>query len=151
LYPRPWELLQAIPYPETASWIQFQLLVGLAAWPWLTTFTLLIFRQTMRQAKIKPAHVLRCAIYAGSFTTLLAIPLTHVIVRYSAWMLYGRTIFVDYHGMIAVLLLIAVLTYRLSIAYRVYLAFPQSVATCALAQAVVTLALLALFGWHIVF
>lgn len=37
----------------------------LALFPWFNFLVLMIFQQSMRRARIKPAHVLRCVVYSG--------------------------------------------------------------------------------------
>ena len=34
-------------------------------WPWLTFLSLMIFRFSMRRARVKPVHVLRCVLYSA--------------------------------------------------------------------------------------
>jgi len=38
---------------------------GCLAWPWLTAAILMIFRVSMRRAKVNAEHVLRCVLYSG--------------------------------------------------------------------------------------
>jgi hypothetical protein len=42
--------------------------IVVATWPLLDFLLLLIFRQSMRRAKVLPEHVARCAIYSGDIT-----------------------------------------------------------------------------------
>jgi hypothetical protein len=40
------------------------LLAFCVAWPWLTFFTLMLFRFSMRRARVRTIHVLRCVLYS---------------------------------------------------------------------------------------
>jgi hypothetical protein len=48
------------------------IIAEILAWPWLTFLILMIFRVSMRQAKIKHIHVLRCILYSSDAGILLA-------------------------------------------------------------------------------
>ena len=59
---------------EVARWVMNEdvesggpevLALMLLAWPWLTLAALLVFRISMRRARLKATHVLRCVLYAG--------------------------------------------------------------------------------------
>jgi hypothetical protein len=48
--------------------------VGVAvAWPWLSLAALLLFQASMRRAQVRPAHVLRAAVYGCDFGLLMAL------------------------------------------------------------------------------
>lgn len=124
------------------------LLSVLAFWPWLTFLALMVFRISMRRAKVKPAHVLRCVIYSydalfwlGALSLLLGpvaaglmllpVPTLKVAVPVAVGLMY-----------FAALLYMA---YRLTVAYRIYLQFHRPAATVAAAQIIVALAVFTAF------
>jgi hypothetical protein len=148
-------VLMAIDIPEALHNLGYEtnrllsMLVPVAlmyvCWPGLTIMTLMIFRQTMRQARIKPDHVVRCAVYSSDALILWAIPLllfsrSQAFDWDSAWSLTAILL----HPFIAALLLLALLllTWRLATAYRMYLRFPVALFTCVLSQVVVVLFML---------
>jgi hypothetical protein len=85
----------------------------------------------MRRARIKPSHVVRCAIY-GCDLGLLAIVLLAIISFRSEG--FDRSI--PYH---VLMILPIVATYRLMFAYRYYLRFSHPFLTVAASQIVVFL------------
>jgi hypothetical protein len=118
------------------------------AWPWLTVLTLMIFRTTVRRAHIKPGHIVRCAIYSVDTVLLLGIALAAVLMweplQVSFYWQYTAPL-LDPNVMWVLGLGAALLTIRLCFACRMYLRFPNAIATCLLSQAVVVLALLAAY------
>ncbi|HEY7091437.1 MAG TPA: hypothetical protein VH518_25290 [Tepidisphaeraceae bacterium] len=122
------------------------------SWPWLTVFALMIFRDTMDQARIKPEHVVRCAIYSFDSVLLLggALAVTSTwhpfgILGGGLWNLRYVLPLVAPDVLVVVLLGAILLTIKLSAAYRMYLRFPNAIATCVLAQLVVGLAILTVY------
>jgi hypothetical protein len=118
-------------------------------WPGVTILVLMIFRQTMRQARIKPDHVVRCAVYSSDAVILMAAPILllvrHADVlgyygRFSGWAMVGPLVWLPILG--PLLLALLILTWRLATAYRMYLGFPNAIVTCILSQVVVGLAML---------
>jgi hypothetical protein len=112
----------------------------LLAWPWLTLATLMVFRASMRRAKVKPRHVLRCTIYACDWTAWLGGAALVVFTTPFAeqWLpiFYPRAAV----PILAAALFAAYTTYRLGSAYSLYLAFDRPYAT-ALASQLITLLL----------
>jgi hypothetical protein len=134
-----------------------KLALALFTWPWLTALALMVFRISMRRARIRPVHVLRCVLYSADavlgagLVTLLFLALQ----AYNAQpMVRGR--FPDvlapppfflshprdnataamYFGCVAAVLFLA---YRLTAAYRHYLRFDRPVATVLASQVIVLL------------
>jgi hypothetical protein len=137
---------RAYPYPMPWDWqvwsnssVHLGFAAAAIAWPWLTFAGLLLFRQTMQQAKIKPAHVFRCAVYTSAIASPLLFPV--------AWSMRRGGIFIQiYHvdPLLPLLITItAIVSYRLSVAYALYLKFPQPLVTCLLVETVVVLSVLA--------
>src|SRR5215813_13491905 len=115
--------------------------------------SLLLYRASMRQAKIHRAHVLRCVIYSADGCLLLG-PILVLIAMFNEPYSY-RGIFwqwgyaIDSTMVMAGAVLLALLTYRLSVAYRRYLRLPHATAAVAASQVIVALAMFkAYFIWN---
>ena len=130
--------------------------VAFVVWPWLTAAALLLFQKSMRRAKVRPAHVLRVAIYGCDFNLLLAATAALLIAVAKiadsmpsldrwGWDLYKRTGLEERSLLVVFLVLTAaaVAAYRTGVAYRRYLRFHWPVPTVLAAQAIVALAALA--------
>src|SRR5205085_1953296 len=63
-FPEPFSVayLRLVYQRQYAYWfgVHLEIAVLYAAWPWLTLAVLLIFRASMRRAKVRAVHVLRC-------------------------------------------------------------------------------------------
>lgn len=144
--------------------------------PLLTIGSLLIFQVSMRRAKLRTAHILRCVAYTHEMmlpSALLSVIIWNVLWQgirllmtnwnggplsavwpWTAWLGIGHLPVmptVDYVSRLALIgalcgfaLSLIWCTYRLCIAYRVYLRFHAPVLTVLTAQAVTFLALLTL-------
>ena len=153
---------------EEGQWAIYLAALWLA-WPWLTLLTLLLFRISMRRARIRVAHVLRCVLY--SFDVVLWLGLATALalgVRVLAW--YGlappytdpppapipRDHPFEYRSDVvpdtlfwAGLLLLPLALYRLASAFRHYLRFDHPVATVLVAQAIaVLLVIVVALNWY---
>jgi hypothetical protein len=134
---------------------------ALLAWPWLTFVTLLLFRFSMRRARIRPAHVLRCVLY--SFDAVLwagvvaAVAVVPEVLGPRTWPSRGRQDWPEVLDMllgpylqdpvtkavlIAAALLLPFMAWRLTVAYRQYLRFDRPAATVLASQVIVLLALI---------
>jgi hypothetical protein len=117
-------------------------------WPWLTLATLMIFRASMRRARVRTVHVLRCALYSCDAAVWL-VPLTaYLVSEHGSRLVGGRydALFSPYYGsplLLVPLLPAAYTAYRLSAAYALYLRFDHPVATAVASQLIVMLAVLA--------
>jgi hypothetical protein len=116
----------------------------LLAWPWLTYGSLMIFQISMRRAKVKRDHVLRCVVYSGDIFLWLAI--VHLVVnsaRGAIAFAFGSHASVapgpDETSVLIWLCAWPVFIYRLIIAYWQYLQFRHVVATILLTQLIVFL------------
>ena len=126
-------------FPINEPGQHLEVFVVLLAWPWLTLATLLIFRASMRRAKVDSVHVLRCAVYCCDVVAWLGA----MAILAAPWVMNatdtGRYVgFRD--AAVAAPLFALVTTWRLSAAYRHYLQFDHPTATAAASQVVVTLA-----------
>jgi hypothetical protein len=130
-------------------------------WPWLVLAALLLFRISMRRARIRPAHVLRCVVYSYDVALwVAAAAAAAVALRGLQWsrlaprhlglppaliptdviFQYRRDLFTDalfWAGVVAVI----IAGYRLTVALRRYLRFDHPAATVAAAHVVAGLAL----------
>jgi hypothetical protein len=107
-------------------------------WPWLTFGVLMIFRVSMRKAKVKTVHVLRCVLYCCDAGLWLGAGAALA----SPWLMreldLGRHLGYRVEA-VAAPLLAAVTAWRLAAAYRHYLRFEHPAATAIASQLVVTL------------
>ena len=118
-----------------------------AAWPWLTFVTLMIFRASMRRAKVKTVHVLRCTLYSCDAGVLL-VPLGGLLggsVAYAYLPALGG-IGIDYR-MVAALLFAGYTSYRLAAAYALYMRFDRPAATALASQGIVLLFVVIVLSW----
>jgi hypothetical protein len=97
------------------------------AWPPMTFISLLIFRASMRQAKIRNVHVLRCVIYSCDFGFLFGI-------LYCAMYLSEPQFSEGWLILLAAAVCATITTYRLSIAFRLYLRVHLPLATVVASQ-----------------
>jgi hypothetical protein len=144
-FPRPFSLryLRSIYNSHYAYWMEKHVAVAAlyVAWPWLTLMVMLIFRASMRRAKVRTVHVLRCALYccdAGLWLGTAAVVAVPALVRVLE---LGR--YIAYRDVaVAVLAFAPVTAWRLAAAYRHYLRFDHPLATAAAVQLIVLLSVL---------
>jgi hypothetical protein len=111
------------------------------AWPWVTLAALMSFQVSLRRARLKPSHVLRCVVYSGDLSLWLVIPiggviaLAYVMRPGGPFVAHPLPVLADYLPP----LILAVLVYRLICAYRLYLKFEHAVATVLASQVIVLL------------
>jgi hypothetical protein len=67
--PSPGKMFQLMLSGRPAAVVGF--VVCCAVWPWIITLGFIVFRDTLRRAKIKSVHVMRCAIYSWDTGILL--------------------------------------------------------------------------------
>ena len=120
-------------------------------WPWLTFLSLLIFRASMRRARVRPVHALRCVIYSGDIALLTAAPATCFWLAYDPW-LSRRAVWGSVYRYLGssrapafvMIVLFVILTWRLWIAFRRYLRFEHALATAIASQIMIGLLMLKL-------
>jgi hypothetical protein len=135
----PWSLLVRMTHARDtdAGGYGFLALAGLA-WPWLTMASLLVFQISLRRARLRGSHVLRCALYAGDLALwggLLLCAHVGIAIAIGSWP--PREF-----GWLAPLLaavVLSLLVYRLWTAYRLYLRFDHALATVLASQSMVLL------------
>ena len=138
-----WELLNGNFVSEASVEV-----ASILAWPWLTFAAQMVFRASMRKAKVQKGHVLRCVIYCADtsvlYTAVVMLAVTCVIV---AAFLQHRANVGSYF---AFWLLLGVWTLRLDrlvTAYRKYLQFDHPFLTVLASQIIVLLAMAGLLFW----
>jgi hypothetical protein len=108
------------------------------AWPWLTLAALLVFQVSLRRARLKGTHVLRCVLYAGDLCLWVA-PLMLLLVLIAllsgTWPPRASS---SWAPLVAGVL-VPWLFYRLHTAYRLYLRFDHAGATVLASQVIVAL------------
>jgi hypothetical protein len=111
------------------------------AWPWLTYFTLRIFRVSMRRARLNTTHFLRCVVY--SFDSALWAALFGVGICAAGAMFGGQRSAIEILVCAGTTIIWVLGTLysilRLWAAYRLYLRFQHAFATVILSQIVVGL------------
>ena len=146
------------------GWTLYFVFVALA-WPWLTFLVLLVFRVSMRRARIKPVHVLRCVLYSFDAYAWLALLAAWVVI-YRAVLTWSdvpppqslthrlvptppipdempynyRPDMVPDALFWLTCAMLALCAYRLASAYRHYLRFDHPAATVVASQVIVALA-----------
>ena len=114
--------------------------IAVVLWPWLTFATLMIFLASMRRASVRPAHVIRCAVYSSDaiwlVPILFALMPTHLPILSSyMWGLGPANI-----SLIAISIAYGILvTYRLGAAYGLYLKFPHAAGVAIASQLMIVL------------
>lgn len=124
------------------------------AWPWMTYATLRVFVQSMRRARIKPTHVLRCALYSVDAGIFLGLLTTSIALWRGGdtrdFMIRPLNLNFDARSgfLLRITIFVAVLTtWRLTWAYRMYMKFDHPIATAIASQAIVCFAALAAILW----
>jgi len=117
-------------------------------WIPLTLLSLLVYRASMRQAKIRLGHVLRCVVYSATPIVLFG-PLLlaasfseNIYGPRPLWRLTALG-YLDITYLFGVAFL-ALLALRLAISYRLYLRFPHAIAAVIASQTIVALIFLKL-------
>lgn len=115
------------------------LLLGL--FPWFNFLALMIFQQSMRRARIKPSHVLRCAIYSGDvifwYALAAAVAIVCLPARPRASQIEQLMLLLTLGALLAGLLN----GVRLWIAYARYMKFKRPLAAVFASQVIVVLTL----------
>lgn len=150
--PRPFGLTAVRRILSRASPYLYLIAAGFAylLWPWCGVLLFALYRQSMRRARIRPGHVLRCLIYSADGTILLlagVLPMAFMFAVYyfhlnrlpPSFTVYGWLRIV---GFVAVPLVWLASTYRMIVAYRRYLQFPHAAAVVIVTEVILFLGLL---------
>jgi hypothetical protein len=109
------------------------------SWPLATYAVLMIFQTSIRRARVRPVHVLRCAAYSGDVALWLG-----PILLVALFVMTGRGGYpyrtVAESTLLAAMMLWAVATYRLVVAYHHYLRFDRPAAVVLASQLILGLA-----------
>ena len=118
-------------------------LVLMAGFPWLNFLALMVFQQSMRRSRIRPVHVLRCAIYSGDviFWYAIGIAIAFALADFEteARTLHNpiMSLFLGQATLLmlmtfGLLLMMLINAFRLLAAYRRYLKFDHAFAAVML-------------------
>lgn len=124
-----------------------QLGIVFVLWPMLTLASLMIFRTSMRQAKINTLHVARCVAYSSTALVIVSLLALLSLFALMFWTSAFRSsnpnwiYFVDENSSSLAMGILLLLTYRLGVAYEKYLRFEQPYLTAMASQVIVGLAL----------
>ena len=112
-------------------------------WPFLTLLTMLIFRVSMRRARVKPIHMLRCAIYTFDLTLWFGILWVCISTAQQLLMptmnYYQLRSAFHSHYCLWLLIVTAFGIWRLRSAFAHYLRFDHPLATAFASQALILL------------
>jgi hypothetical protein len=119
-------------------------LLLLLGWPWLVLVGLLVFQISMRQARIRSIHVVRCIVYSFDTFVWLGMVLllgtaAILVIGYPLGRLGGAAGLASLPELLVVVLLLIVSGVRLTAAYRRYLRFDHPYATVLAAHVMVIL------------
>lgn len=109
------------------------------AWPWLTLGALMVFQVSLRRARLRSSHVLRCVLYSGDVCFWCAAPLALVVLFAWAGQRWPPRSYLDLPALVLPAVLLLWMSYRLWTAYRLYLRFHHALATILASQAIVVL------------
>ena len=123
--------------------IELYLLAATLAWPWATLAALMVFQASMRRARVRPGHVLRCAIYAGDVflwwgPVLVVLGVLRWLEVVGGGRFWDRTVMLQ-QTTACFMVVAGVAAYRLGVAYRSYLRFDRPWLTVLASQVVVFL------------
>ena len=108
-------------------------------WPWLTLASLLVFQISLRRAKLRWTHVLRCVLYSGDVVAWYAVPVALVALLSWAGRGGAPAQLLSWMWPLVPLGLFAVLAYRLFHAYEFYLRFDHALSAVVASQVMVGL------------
>lgn len=115
---------------------------GCAAWCLATLLALFIFEGSIRRARVRRLHVVRCVVYSFDFVAWAGVVLLLAGALDAAFVTSGVWPGPCYLAHAAMLLVVAgpvVVTRRLASAYRHYLRFPHAVGVVVVVQVIVCL------------
>jgi hypothetical protein len=147
-----WNLAREVWHDDRGIQATLQFALFWLAWPWLTLGILMIFRASMRKAKVKTGHVVRCLVYTfdiGVWPSLAAVAAVAVWAilgpdaspGMTGWRIYSVSHAGTYRTGIAACLALLILV-RLWLAYRLYMRFDHAFWTILSSQVILMLAVL---------
>jgi hypothetical protein len=114
------------------------LVLACVAWPWVTLAALMVFQVSMRRARVRTAHVVRCVVYSGDVLVWAGLGLLGggALGVLSTYRYFGGA-----RPIIGCVLPAALFAaYRLGVAYRRYLRFEHAWSTAITSQIIFVLA-----------
>jgi hypothetical protein len=105
-------------------------------WPWATIATMMIFRISMRRARVRPIHVVRCVIYCADVLLWAHLALAIVMALSIVGLPGGTT---NAMSMTIVYATLLAFLYRFTISLRLYMRFRHALATAIATQVIVIL------------
>jgi hypothetical protein len=126
---------------------QLAMVGAIVLWPWLIFITLLLFRDSMRQAKVRPVHLLRSTLYCCDGTWILLIALAIMIGALGMNVHTPYSILLAWYwdfAAAAAFLFGVLVVIRLTFAGALYLRFTVGWAIAVLSQVIVYLVTLGL-------
>jgi hypothetical protein len=134
-------------WPSQEVWLILLLLLFPLVWPWLVVASLLVFRVSMRRARIKPIHVLRSVVYSMDVLAWAGL----AVVASAAIVLVTQRgspqpALVMMPGLLTIIFVLGVgiAAYRIGTAYRRYLRFDHPFAVILASHIIASLVLLEL-------
>src|SRR4029079_15102624 len=121
LWPPPVEIVFVWLTPVRRRPFVWELMLFIAAWPWLPALALMVYAQSMGRAKVRRIHALRCAAYSFDIVLWMTIGAATIAALGVSQALDG----LQQAQCTAVLILVtwAMATYRLWRAYQLYMRF----------------------------
>jgi hypothetical protein len=141
--PTPWEHLRiaaqrAWESNKALSFVLYAAIVWLI-WPWVTLPTLMIFGDSMRRARVKREHVVRCLVYSFDVGAWIA-TVAAIAAMLSIWILPDvLNALTPYRLLLITGVAILLIVCRMWIAYRTYLRFDHPFWTILASQIIVFL------------
>ncbi|HZL34456.1 MAG TPA: hypothetical protein VFC78_04040 [Tepidisphaeraceae bacterium] len=139
--------------PYRYDWRNLMLYLVMAAvivaWPCITFLALMVFQISMRRAKVRPIHVLRCVIYSSSamfWAGLASLAWEAALFASLIALGVGRMAIYEDFGLFLTIPVGLAFTYCLIVAFRRYLRFSHVIATILCSQLIVFLSVMAAFS-----
>lgn len=132
-----------------SSDLEFELSLIGVVWPWVTFVVLLIFQASMRRARLRTGHVLRCVVYTGDVFVWVGVVAVLLQIAQWAWSGFIHQSDQQERARLAAAgaaVLVVAATYRLAVAYRNYLRFDHAIATAVASQVMVVVFLITAFA-----
>jgi hypothetical protein len=138
-----WSIVRAC-LPQWLHYVlpSMQVLLGILVWPVLSFLALLVFQISMRRARIRSAHVLRCVVY--SFDALVWTGPASVLLAGASMLAapYAGYDMIAWLALLVGVVMIGHILYRLFQSYRLYLRFDHPILTVLASQVIAGLAIL---------
>jgi hypothetical protein len=137
-------LLRGIWDKDRIMWAWRTGVLLLMVWPWATLAGLMVFRVSMRRARIKAIHVLRCVVYSSDLLAWVGVALLVIVIVLAS---IGRSVALGTPTELVTIawsalpVVLVICPYRRVVAYQRYLRFDHPVSTVLASQAIALLVL----------